>query len=100
MAYLAVAITLYKRTMKKVLAVLALAIFLGGISATAIAATVRTSSTYQLYEEEKKADEKKSEAKTESSSKKSGECSKECTKSKECTSEKTSDCSKSKGETS
>lgn len=87
--------------MKKALAVIALVLFLGGISATAVAATIDSSPASELYVEEKKADEKKSEAKSDcSSSEKSNECSKECTKSEESASEKTSDCSKSKEEKS
>lgn len=74
--------------MKKVLAILALALFLGGISATAVAATVDSPVAIELGEEEKKSEEKKSDKKEETTAK-SGDCSKSCEE------EKKSDCSKS-----
>jgi hypothetical protein len=69
--------------MKKVLAMLALALFLGGISATAIAAPAESYVAIELNEEEKKS-EKKAEKKSEAT--KSSDCSKEC--SKKCDGEK------------
>ncbi len=74
--------------MKKVLAILALALFIGGTSATAIAGTIDTPVATELREDDKKKaakTEKKSEA-----TKKSSDCS------KSCEGEKKSDCSKSK----
>ena len=74
--------------MKKVLAILALALFLGGISATAVAATVDSPVAIELGEEEKKSEEKKSDNKDKTTAK-SADCSKSCEE------EKKSDCSKS-----
>ncbi len=72
--------------MKKTLAILALVLFLGGFSATAVAATVDTKATIVLAEEkkaeEKKAEEKKAESKDCEAKKettaKSSDCEKKC----------------------
>ena len=65
--------------MKKALAILALALFLGGTGA-AVYAAVDTTPAVEVQAEEKKT-EKKTEKKAEDSSKeKSSDCSKECTK--------------------
>jgi hypothetical protein len=74
--------------MKKVLAVLALALFLGGIAVPAIAAVNSEAAQIVLAEDEPKKDEKKKAEKSDKKAKKS-EKSSECT-----TSEKKSDCSK------
>jgi len=73
--------------MKKTLAILALALFIGGTSATAIAASIDTPIAIELREDDKKK-AKKSEKKTKAT-KKSSDCS------KSCKDEKKSDCSKS-----
>jgi len=69
--------------MKKALAILALVLFMGGFSVTAVAATIDSKATIELAEEEKKS-EKKSESKdceaTKESTAKSSDCSKECEK--------------------
>ena len=74
--------------MKKVLAILALALFIGGTSATAIAATIDTPVATELRDDDKKKAEK-TEKKAEAT-KKSSDCS------KSCEGEKKSDCSESK----
>jgi len=74
--------------MKKVLAIIALALFIGGTSATAIAATIDTPVAIELREDDKKKTEK-TEKKAEAT-KKSSDCS------KSCEGEKKSDCSDSK----
>ncbi|MCK4746074.1 MAG: hypothetical protein KAT15_03525 [Bacteroidales bacterium] len=74
--------------MKKALAILALALFLGGISAPVIAASFDNATQIVLAEEEPKKEEKKAEKKSEKSTEKSSECS------KSCGGEKKSDCSK------
>lgn len=75
-----------KNTMKKTLAILALALFIGGISVPAIAASNNSLTLISLQEEDPKKKEKKSEKKAETS--------KEATKSSDCSSEKkSSDCS-------
>ncbi len=74
--------------MKKALAILALALFIGGTSATAIAATIDTPVATELREDDKKK-AKKTEKKAEAT-KKSSDCS------KSCEGEKKSDCSESK----
>ena len=80
--------------MKKVLAILALALFIGGTSATAIAATIDTPVATELREDDKKKaakTEKKSKAtKKSEATKKSSDCS------KSCEGQKKSDCSESK----
>jgi hypothetical protein len=73
--------------MKKTLAILALALFIGGTSATAIAANIDTPVAIELREDDKKK-AAKSEKKTEAT-KKSSDCA------KSCEGEKKSDCSKS-----
>jgi len=77
--------------MKKVLAILALTLFIGGISATAVAASVN-SPAIELHEDDKKSEEKKSDTKAEAT-KKSGDCSSECES--KCKGEKKSDSSES-----
>jgi hypothetical protein len=72
--------------MKKTLAVLALALFIGGISVPAIAASNNTLTLISLQEDDPKKKEKKAEKKAATS--------KEATKSGDCSSEKKSDCSK------
>lgn len=76
--------------MKKTLAIFALALFIGGTSATAIAATIDSPQLIELREDDKKKAEK-SEKKSEAT-KKTSDCSKTCETKKE------SDCSKSCGE--
>ena len=74
--------------MKKVLAIMALALFIGGTSASAIAATIDTPVAIELREDDKKkAAETEKKADT---TKKSSDCS------KSCEGEKKSDCSESK----
>jgi len=75
--------------MKKVLAIIALALFIGGTGATAIAATIDAPVSIELREDEKK------DKKTENTTKKSEATQKssDCTKS--AGGEKKSDCSKS-----
>lgn len=73
--------------MKKVLIILALALFVGGISATAIAAINYSPVATELKGEDKKAEKKKSEKEATSTSK-SGDCA------KSCEGEKKSDCCK------
>ena len=78
--------------MKKVLAILALALFIGGISAPVIAAHSNALTVIALNED----DPKKKDAKTEKSkeaTKKSSDCSSE-KKSSDCSTEKKSDCKK------
>jgi hypothetical protein len=72
--------------MKKILAMIALALFLGGISASAVAASYSSTSTVVLSEDEKKGEDNKEAKKSEATSK-----SGECTKTGEA---KKSDCSK------
>lgn len=87
--------------MKKVLAILALALFLGGLSAPVIAANSDSFTQIELAEDDPKKKEKKSEKKAESTEK-SSDCSKSCegksAKKSDCSSEtkeaKKSDCSK------
>ncbi len=76
--------------MKKTLAILALALFLGGISVPAIAANNNSINLISLQDEDPKKKDKseKSEAKKETS--------KEATKSSDCSDEKKSDCSSDK----
>ena len=73
--------------MKKTLAILALALFIGGISVPAIAASNNSFNMISLQDEDpkKKTKSEKSEAKTEKS--------KEATKSSDCSNTKKSDCS-------
>jgi len=73
--------------MKKTLAIIALALFIGGTSATAIAATIDTPVAIELQEDDKKKADK-SKKKSEATAKSS-----DCAKS--CEGEKKSDCSKS-----
>jgi hypothetical protein len=75
--------------MKKVLAILALALFLGGISAPAIAAISDNAAQIVLAEDEPKKKETKKAKKSEKATTKSSDCSKSC----EGESKK-SDCSK------
>ena len=72
--------------MKKTLAIIALALFIGGTSATAIAATIDSPQVIELREDDKKK-AKKSEKKSEATNK-SSDCSKACETKEE------SDCSK------
>ena len=74
--------------MKKALAIIALALFIGGTSASAIAATIDTPVEIELREDDKKKAEK-TEKKADTT-KKSSDCS------KSCEGEKKSDCSESK----
>ncbi|MEA3461261.1 MAG: hypothetical protein U9R49_05240 [Bacteroidota bacterium] len=68
--------------MKKTLAILALALFIGGISVPAIAANSNALTLISLHEDDPKKKEKKAEK------------SKEATKSSDCSAkEKSSDCS-------
>jgi len=71
--------------MKKTLAILALALFIGGISVPAIAANSNALTLISLHEDDPKKKEKKE---------KKAEKSKEATKSSDCSAkEKSSDCS-------
>jgi len=72
--------------MKKVLAILALALFIGGISAPVIAANSNALTMISLHEEDPK---KKETTKKEATSK-------EATKSSDCEAKKSSDCSTEK----
>jgi len=76
--------------MKKTLAIIALALFIGGTSATAIAATIDSPQVIELREDDKKK-AKKSKKKSEAT-KKSSDCAKTCEEQKE------KDCSKTCGE--
>ena len=80
--------------MKKVLAIIALALFIGGTSASAIAATIDTPVATELREDDKKKAEKTEKkadtTKKSEATKKSSDCS------KSCEGEKKSDCSESK----
>ena len=71
--------------MKKVLAIIALALFIGGTSVTAIAATIDSPVATELREDDKKKAET-SETKSKAT-KKSSDCA------KSCEGEKKSDCS-------
>ncbi len=73
--------------MKKVLVILALALFIGGISAPVIAANSNALTVIALNEEDPKKKDTKKEA-----TKKSSDCSSE--KSSDCSTEKKSDCKK------
>jgi hypothetical protein len=73
--------------MKKVLAIFALALFIGGISAPAIAANNSALSVISLQD-----DDPKKKTKSEKADKKA-ETKKEATKSGDCSGEKSSDCS-------
>ena len=83
--------------MKKTLAILALALFIGGISVPVIATNSNALTLISLQDDDpkKKAEGEKSEKKAEKSKEatKSGDCSSE-KKSSDCSSEKKSDCSK------
>ena len=76
--------------MKKVLAIIALALFIGGTSATAIAATIDTPQATELREDDKKKKKAEKTEKKAEATKKSSDCS------KSCEGEKKSDCSESK----
>jgi hypothetical protein len=78
--------------MKKVLVIAALALFIGGISAPAIAANSTIQTQITLNEDDPKT-KKKSDKKAKSSEKKS-DCSSTKAKSSCCDSKKSSDCSK------
>jgi hypothetical protein len=73
--------------MRKVLVILALALFIGGISAPVIAANSNALTVIALNEEDPKKKDTKKEA-----TKKSSDCSSE--KSSDCSTEKKSDCKK------
>ena len=77
--------------MKKALVIIALALFVGGISAPVIAANSSNFARIELQEEDPKKKEKKSETteKKAESTEKSSDCSKSCEGKKE-----SSDCSK------
>ena len=90
-----------KIIMKKVLAILALALFIGGISAPVIAANNNTLTVITMADDDPKQKEKseeKSEAKSEEKSEKKAEATKksgDCAKHETKTAEKSkSDCSK------
>jgi len=70
--------------MKKTLAILALALFIGGISAPVIASNSNALTIISLNEDDPKKKEKKTED------------SKDATKKSDCTAEKKSDCSSEK----
>lgn len=71
--------------MKKTLAILALALFIGGMSAPVIAANNNAITTISLNEDDPKKKEKKAAKKAEKS--------KKATKTEDCSGEKKSDCS-------
>ena len=73
--------------MKKTLAIIALALLIGGISVPAIAAINNVPAQITLNEEDPKKKEKKAETAKE------GEATKKATKSDGCATEKKSDCS-------
>ena len=77
-----------KKKMKKGLAILALALFIGGTSVSAISATFNTPVATELREDDKKKAE--TTEKKADTTKKSSDCS------KSCEGEKKSDCSGSK----
>ena len=78
--------------MKKVLAILAVALFIGGISAPVIAANNNALTVIALHEDDpKKEDPMKTETKKEAT-KKSSDCATE--KKSDCATEKKSDCKK------
>ena len=80
--------------MKKVLAILALALFIGGISAPVIATNSNALTVIALNEEDPpKKEEPKTEKKSTEATKKSSDCSSE-KKSSDCSTEKKSDCKK------
>jgi hypothetical protein len=81
--------------MKKVLAILAVALFIGGISAPVIASNSNALTVIALNDEDpKKKDAKKETSKeaTKEATKKSSDCSSE--KKSDCSTEKKSDCKK------
>jgi hypothetical protein len=78
--------------MKKVLAILALALFIGGSSAPVIAANSNALTVIALNEDDPKKKETKKEATKKEATKKSSGCSSE--KSSDCSTEKKSDCKK------
>lgn len=71
--------------MKKALAILALALFIGGISVPAIAASNNAPTMISLQEDDPKKKEKKAEKSKQATEKKSSDCT---------TEKKSSDCSK------
>ncbi len=79
--------------MKKVLAILALALFIGGISAPVIAANSNALTVIALNEDDPKKKDAKTEKKSTEATKKSSDCSSE-KKSSDCSTEKKSDCKK------
>ena len=80
--------------MKKTLAILALALFIGGISVPSIAAINNAPTLISLQEDDPKKKEKSEKKATKSKeATKSGDCSSE-KKSSDCSSKKKSDCSK------
>ncbi len=79
--------------MKKTLAIIALALFIGGISVPAIAASNNALTQITLNEDDPKKKEKKSDDKK-------AEKSKKATKSDGCATEKKSDCSSKCGDDS
>ena len=78
--------------MKKVLAILALALFIGGISAPVIAANSNALTVIALHVDDPKKKETTTEKKSTEATKKSSECSGE--KKSDCSTEKKSDCKK------
>ena len=80
--------------MKKVLAILALALFIGGISAPVIAANSNALTVIALNQDDPKKKEKKEKKseKSKEATKKSSECCGE--KKSDCSTEKKSDCKK------
>ncbi len=83
---------------KKTLALIALTLFMGGLSAPVLAATMDIPVQTEVLEEDTKKKEtpkceKSGEAKETKATKSSSDCSQDC--SKKCEAEKKSDCSKS-----
>ena len=79
--------------MKKVLAILALALFIGGISAPVIAANSNALTVIALNDEDPPKKKEATTEKTTEATKKSSDCSSE-KKSSDCSTEKKSDCNK------
>ena len=77
-SYIAKAFNNKRDNMKKTLAILALALFIGGISVPAIAANNNNLTVISLNEEDPKKKEKSEKKAETSKTKKSSDCSKKC----------------------
>jgi hypothetical protein len=78
--------------MKKVLAILAVALFIGGISAPVIASNSNALTVIALNDEDPKKKEEPKKETSKEATKKSSDCSSE--KKSDCSTEKKSDCKK------